>query len=160
MLPEEDRAMAIGNVHRNLVKIGHVVLKIWSQTDMLITILCSPYRGRFKQTLTLFLIQTVCKKTAMSQQIRSFLCKIDFSLLWSLADQSLAYLLSKCTAHVRFQKWIVQINKCNNKSSLNFHFQVTFTSKLHLKLNSRIKPSLTRKRQSLYVHGRFITIIS
>ena len=158
MLPEEDRAMAIGNVHRNLVKIGHVVLKIWSQTDMLITILCSPYRGRFKQTLTLF--ANCMQKTAMSQQIRSFLCITDFSLLWSLADQSLAYLLSKCTAHVRFQKWIVQINKCNNKSSLNFHFQVTFSSKLHLKLNSRIKPSLTRKRQSLYVHGRFITIIS
>jgi len=30
---EEDRATAIGNIHKNLVKIAHVVPEIYSRTD-------------------------------------------------------------------------------------------------------------------------------
>ena len=33
MPPEEDQAMAINKMHKNLVKIGHVVREIWSWTD-------------------------------------------------------------------------------------------------------------------------------
>ena len=44
--PEEDWATAIGNMHKNLLKIGCVVPEIWSQTDTLITILRHPYRAR------------------------------------------------------------------------------------------------------------------
>jgi len=33
MTPEKDQAMAIGNMHKNLVKIMHVVPEISSQTD-------------------------------------------------------------------------------------------------------------------------------
>jgi len=47
MTPEEDRAMAIGNMQKNLVKITHVVPEISLQTDthteVLITILCNHY---------------------------------------------------------------------------------------------------------------------
>jgi len=50
-LLEKDRATAIGNTHKNLAKIAHVVWEICSQadrqtyTDMLITILCHRSRG-------------------------------------------------------------------------------------------------------------------
>ena len=33
MMPEEDQATAIGNMHKNLVKIARVVPEISSQTD-------------------------------------------------------------------------------------------------------------------------------
>jgi len=50
-LPEEDRALAISNMHKNLVEIEQVVLEISSRTerhtDALITILCNRNsRGR------------------------------------------------------------------------------------------------------------------
>jgi len=32
-MPEEDRATDLGNMHKNLVKIAHVVLEISSRTD-------------------------------------------------------------------------------------------------------------------------------
>jgi len=44
--PEEDRATAIGNMHKNLVKIGFIFPEICSQTDTAITILHSPIGGR------------------------------------------------------------------------------------------------------------------
>ena len=63
-LPEIDWSTAIGDVHKNLMKIGHVVPEIWwrtdkhrqtdnetnKQTDMLITILRHPYQRRNSKT--------------------------------------------------------------------------------------------------------------
>jgi len=55
MPPEEDRTMAIGNMHKILVETGLVVLDIcwWTyrQTDILITMLCSPTWGRVTTTI-------------------------------------------------------------------------------------------------------------
>ena len=59
LLPEENRATATGNMHRNLVKIAHVVPEIcWrtdthtqTRTDMLITILRNGSCGRSNDAL-------------------------------------------------------------------------------------------------------------
>jgi len=49
MLPEEDRATAIGNKHTNLVKFGRAVFELcertFRQTGILITILRTPPGG-------------------------------------------------------------------------------------------------------------------
>jgi len=58
--PEERRATATGNMHKNLVKIGRVVPEICSrtdkhtdrQTDTVITILRRPTRGEVVNTDT------------------------------------------------------------------------------------------------------------
>jgi len=48
--PEEDRATALGNIHKNLVKIARVLREICSRTDrhtyVLITILRHRSHGR------------------------------------------------------------------------------------------------------------------
>jgi len=65
-LPKEDRATAISNMHKNLVKIARVVSEIFSQTDrqtdrhkrtntqvyVLITILRNRYRWRSSEIVT------------------------------------------------------------------------------------------------------------
>jgi len=62
-LPKEDRAtdIAIGNMHKNLVKIARVVLEISSRTD----------RQTYRQTDILF--------TILRNIGRHFLCFVDFS---------------------------------------------------------------------------------
>jgi len=57
-MPDKDRATAIGNMHKNLVKIARVVPQISSrtnrQTDILITILHNRSRGRSNESNTIF----------------------------------------------------------------------------------------------------------
>ena len=54
MTPEEDRATANCNMHKNLAKIGYVVLKIYSWT----------YRHTHKQTYTDVLITILCNRSS------------------------------------------------------------------------------------------------
>jgi len=69
-LLEEDRATAIGNVHKNLVKIAHVAPEIFSRTDrqtdtrtdVLITIIPHRSRGRSKY----FYFASVARRQAVS----------------------------------------------------------------------------------------------
>jgi len=48
---EEDQAMATGNMYKKLVKLrikfGHVVFELceWTETEILITVLCTHPRG-------------------------------------------------------------------------------------------------------------------
>jgi len=64
--PEEDHAMAIGNMHKNLVKIARVVREIcarWqtdrhTHTDALMTILRHRSRGRSNNVMSTFISRT------------------------------------------------------------------------------------------------------
>jgi len=63
-LSEEGRATAIGNMHKNLVKIGSVIPEISCRTDrqtLLITILRHRYRGRSDRLIDGVTIQTYAK---------------------------------------------------------------------------------------------------
>jgi len=59
ILSVEDRDMAIGNMHKNSVKITHVVPEIFSRTDkqththtyILTTILCNRLRGQSNKSM-------------------------------------------------------------------------------------------------------------